>query len=169
MLSVDLPLRGLQSVRRINRLPIHLDAVVPGFALNSLPARRDDPLHDVILRGSSQPNIRRTSTQHLAEAAALIQCALTEFPFVPGLGASKHDDVARLGGTEIVGKLIDENAVVIAARAPIERRLHGFRGNNVDTPNKDLEQNSHEERAEDNDRDFDIPGAFLLHRGRSGG
>ena len=70
----------------------------------------------------------------------------------PAVGSAEDHDVAGLRVAEPVGDLVDEHAVVHAARAAVQRGLHRPRGDDVDLGQERLDEEGQHQRDDDEDR-----------------
>ena len=70
----------------------------------------------------------------------------------PAVGSAEDHDVPGLRVAEPVGDLVDEHAVVHAARAAVQRGLHRPRGDDVDLGQERLDEERQHQRDDDEDR-----------------
>ena len=70
----------------------------------------------------------------------------------PAVGSAEDHDVPGLRVAEPVSDLVDEHAVVHAARAAVQRGLHRPRGDDVDLGQERLDEEGQHQRDDDEDR-----------------
>ena len=141
--------RQVVDVGLVERLAVDQHAVAGVAACDGLAADGDDPLDEVLLVRRREPDQR---PEPLQAAHQRVRRLLDGELAAPAVGSAEDDDVPGLRVAEPVGDLVDEHAVVHAARAAVQRGLHRPRRDDVDLGQERLDEEGQHQRDHDEDR-----------------